>query len=154
MLLRLQKYDLEIQFKSGKQMYLADTLSRASLTNVNNEDVLTIEKELEEIHMVDFLPVRKASLEEIKEESQKDEAMQALAEVIRTGWPERKKEMSKDVSPFCHVRDQLSVQDGIIFCGSRCVIPRALRASVLSFSTLESCSPFDASASVRSPRWW
>jgi hypothetical protein len=58
--------------------------------------------------------------------------MQALAEVIRTGWPERKKEMSKDVSPFCHVRDQLSVQDGIIFCGSRCVIPRALRASVLA----------------------
>ena len=69
MLLRLQKYDLEIQFKSGKQMYLADTLSRASLTNVNNEYVLTIEKELEEIHMVDFLQVRKASLEEIKEES-------------------------------------------------------------------------------------
>jgi hypothetical protein len=69
MLLHLQKYDLEIQFKSGKQMYLADTLSRASLTNVNNEDVLTIEKKLEEIHMVDFLQVRKASLEEIKEES-------------------------------------------------------------------------------------
>ena len=29
MLLRLQKYDLELQYKKGKEMYIADALSRA-----------------------------------------------------------------------------------------------------------------------------
>ena len=133
MLLRLQKYDLDIRFKPGKHMYLADTLSRASLTNnESNLEVLTIEKELEEIQIVDFMPVRKARIEEIREENQRDDAMQALEMVIFNGWPKKKKDLSRDVTPYYQVRDQLSVQNGIVFYGSRCVIPRALRASVLS----------------------
>ena len=34
MMLRLQKYDVNINFKPGHQMYLADTLSRASLSTI------------------------------------------------------------------------------------------------------------------------
>ena len=37
-LLRLQKYDLEIGFKPGQHMYLADTLSRAPLVNAKSRD--------------------------------------------------------------------------------------------------------------------
>ena len=51
-------------------MYLADTLSRAPLPNATSRDeVLTIDKEVERIQMVDFLPLRKASLDEIRKES-------------------------------------------------------------------------------------
>jgi len=35
MLLRLQKYSLKITYKKGSEMYLADTLSRAHLPEVN-----------------------------------------------------------------------------------------------------------------------
>ena len=62
MFLRLQKYDLDICFKPRRHMYLADTLSRAYLKNTSNvselaAEVLVIEKELEQIHMADFLPI-------------------------------------------------------------------------------------------------
>ncbi|XP_062595327.1 uncharacterized protein K02A2.6-like [Saccostrea cucullata] len=33
--------------------------------------------------------------------------------------------------PYFHVRDELSVQDGIVYRGTRCVIPKALRAEVM-----------------------
>jgi hypothetical protein len=33
MLLNLQSYDVEIKYKPGKELYLADTLSRAHLSN-------------------------------------------------------------------------------------------------------------------------
>ena len=47
MLLRLQNYNLEIGFKPGQHMYLADTLSRAPLPNTTSRDeVLTIDKEV------------------------------------------------------------------------------------------------------------
>ena len=70
MLLRLQKYNLEIGFKPGQHMYLADTLSRAPLPiTTSRDEVLTIDKEVEKIQMVNFLPLRKASLEEICKES-------------------------------------------------------------------------------------
>ncbi|XP_015759420.1 PREDICTED: uncharacterized protein LOC107338702 [Acropora digitifera] len=76
MLLRLQKYDLEIYFKPGQHMYLADTLSRALLSR--DDKVLSIQKEIEEIRMVDFLPIHSASLENIRRESLKDSSIQAL----------------------------------------------------------------------------
>ena len=47
MLLRLQKFDLQVSYKKGIEMYLADTLSRAyrvrrNTTQVGAEDVLNI----------------------------------------------------------------------------------------------------------------
>ena len=37
MLLRLQKYDLILKYTPGKNMYMADTLSRAYLETVVNK---------------------------------------------------------------------------------------------------------------------
>ena len=121
MLLRLQKYDFEIYFKLGKHMYLADTLSRAPLSR--NDEVLSIEKEIEEIRMVDFLPICSASLEDIRRESLKDSSIQALQKVIKSGWPETQNDLPVQVTPYFDVRDQLSVEDGIVFKGERCLIP-------------------------------
>ena len=75
MLLRLQKYDLEIHFKPGQHMYLADTLSRAPLPKDSNDEVLSIQKEIEKIHMADYLPIRSASLESIRRESLRDSSI-------------------------------------------------------------------------------
>ena len=36
MLLKVQKYDFSIVYKAGREMHLADTLSRAFLTNTDN----------------------------------------------------------------------------------------------------------------------
>ena len=70
MLLRLQKYQLEVTYKKGSQMYLADTLSRAYLKGSTRpqehaESVLAtesgIEKDLESIDMVCNLAIVKPS---------------------------------------------------------------------------------------------
>lgn len=53
--LRLQKYDLALEFKPGKHLIVADTLSRASLlnnTNTTEEDV--------QIHVDSHMPVSTA----------------------------------------------------------------------------------------------
>ena len=46
MLLTLQKYNLQVVYKKGTQMFLADTLSRAFLPEINACD---FNKELEEV---------------------------------------------------------------------------------------------------------
>ena len=117
MLLRLQKYDLEIYFKPGQHMYLADTLSRAPLSR--DDEVLFIEKEIEEIRMVDFLPIHSASLENIRRESLKDNSIQALQKVIKNRWPETKADLPVQVTPY-------------VFKGDRCLIPISLRPEVLA----------------------
>ena len=130
MLLLLQEYDLEIYFKPGLHMSLADTLSRAPLSR--DDEVLSIEQEIEEIRMVDFLPIHSASLENICRESLKDSSIQALQKVIKNGWPETKADLPVQVTPYFDVCDQLSVEEGIVFKGDRCLIPISLRPEVLA----------------------
>ena len=65
----MQHYDVEIRYKPGSQMYLADTLSRAYL---KNEARSPVEQEVKTIHMMDFLPISEPQLREIQEATQYD----------------------------------------------------------------------------------
>ena len=126
MLLTLQKYSYEIKHSPGKTMVLADTLSRAFPPNTSQESM-----HFEEINMVSFLPIRDERLEEIKNETENDENLQALKKVIITGWPEERKDLPEQLVPFFSYRDELAVQDGLLFKSNRVVIPRKLRADML-----------------------
>ena len=59
MLLRLQKYNLQVVHKEGTQMFLADTLSRAFLSEIKACD---FNKELEEVDHQAFLPASASPL--------------------------------------------------------------------------------------------
>ena len=131
LLLRLQQYDAEIRYRPGREMYLADTLSRAylSLSPTDTQRSET-EKEVESLHAVEYLAISEQQLSEIKQETGKDPTLQTLKNVILRGWPENSSSVPKEVSEYFNVRDELAVQDGIIFKGQRCVIPKTLRQKV------------------------
>ena len=136
MLLRLQKYDINIQYKIGKHMYLADTLSRAHLpekggSNNDRNEVLTLDQEVEQINMCDYLPISDPKVKEIQQETERDDSLQVLKSVILNGWPNTKENAPMEVHPYFHVRDELSVQNGIIFRGERCIIPATMRATTM-----------------------
>ena len=46
------------------------------------------------------------------------------------GWPTEKKDLPHQVAPYFPYRDELSVQDGLVFCGERVVIPTDLRQTL------------------------
>lgn len=133
MFLHLQKYDIKIIYKPGSTMYLADTLSRAHLGNDNRNEQCRdqIFSVFEEINMVDYLPISSSSLKEIQSSSEADETLQTLMDVIMSGWPDTKDTLPLEVGPYFHIRDELSVQNGMVFRGSRCVIPQSLRLRML-----------------------
>ena len=108
-------------------MYLADTLSRASLKNTAQSKA---EEETESIHATDFLPVSEPQLKEIQAEIAQDDTLQQLKKTIISGWPESKKDVPACLHPYFLVRDELSAQDGLIFKGQRCVVPLSLRTRI------------------------
>jgi len=144
MLLGLQRYNYEIVYKKGSQMYLADTLSRAFLqseecssntpevliTDVAGDDLTS--EEIEQIHMADYLPIPEPRLQEIREATKADDSLRTLQEAILRGWPESRHKVPSLAQPYFTVRDELSLQDGIIFRGARCIIPSSLRADMLT----------------------
>ncbi|XP_052785334.1 uncharacterized protein K02A2.6-like [Mya arenaria] len=137
MLLRLQLYDFEIIYKKGKDMHIADTLSRAYLQNscesTSLGEVLSVqsefEKEVETVCLTDFLAVTPSRQEKIRAATQLDPTLAIVIEQIKCGWIS--KETPPEAKPYFNIRDELSVENNIIFRGERCVIPRCMRRDIL-----------------------
>ena len=127
LMLRLQHYDVEIRYKPGKEMFVADTLSRAYISDHQQSDV---EKEVESIHTVNHLAISQERLAEIQKETLNDPSLQRLKETIIKGWPNNKAKVAEDIQQYFSIRDELSVQDEIVFKGQRCIIPKSLRKTI------------------------
>lgn len=94
LLMRLQKYQVKVQYKPGVEMYIADTLSRAYLPETGSPD-----KDIEaQVHMViSNLPVSNEKLEEFRNETKEDIT---LTETVLNGWPETKDQAAKEIQPY------------------------------------------------------
>lgn len=122
MIMRVQRYNIEVVWLPGEKMYLADTLSRAYLSTEENPQA-----EFERINMAKFLPVSHEKLQDIQRHTESDESLQQLKDIILRGWPEVKSDVPNLAMPYFNVRDELSVQDCLIYRGDRLVIPGSMR---------------------------
>ena len=125
MLMRLLHYDTEIVYKRGKEMYIADTLSRAYLPNTNNKA-----DQFEEINAVGSLRISPERLNELKIGTNTDETMAILKSAINKGWPDGKELIPTQITPYYSYRDELAVHDGLIFKGERVVVPPSIRKAI------------------------
>ena len=144
MLLQLQRYSLNKAYKPGKELFIADTLSRAFLPNKPsteelNSEVLAVRQEeyliksIEEISMVEFLPITSEHLIDLrKKKTEFDEGLQQLKHIIKNGWPETKEEVSSEIRGYLNFKEELSIQDGILFKGNRVIVPVALRPHMIT----------------------
>ena len=138
MLLQLQCYDYEVQYKKGTELYTADTLSRAPVSTSDTRS--SAETLTEHVNMVDYLPISASRIQEIRQATENDANPKILKDTILAGWPEDKHQVSENIRVYFKLRDELSVQDGIIFRSSRCVIPECLLAKIHSSHLgIESC---------------
>ena len=129
MLLLLQKYPLDVKFKKGEHMYLADTLSRAYIPEVKVCDFV---HELEELDHRESLPVSQERWQQLNHASENDYVCQQLRPTIQNGWPETKAEVPECVLPYYDSRDDLTVQGNLILKGQLLVVPAAVRTELMS----------------------
>ena len=87
MLLKLQRYNVNLNYKPWKELYTADTPSRAHLPKTGKED-----KELVLcVHQATArLPVSDKKLIELRLETANNSSMAKLAETIQGGWTKYK----------------------------------------------------------------
>ena len=83
MMLRIQKYDVEIKYVQRKKIPLADAFSRISPCPGDTTEGLDVS--LHEIHLQ--LNASPSRIGQIKEETVKDEVLLSLRSVITQGWP-------------------------------------------------------------------
>ena len=104
MLLRLQKHSLHVFYKRGKELSLADRLSRVYLPEINACDLIP---ELDEIDHKQYLAVCEERLQQINHASAKDPVLQQQRTTICSGWPESKPDLPETLYPYYDHRDTL-----------------------------------------------
>ena len=126
MLLRLQPYDVTIRYRPGKQMHVADALSRLS-----SDKAMPIPDLNVQIHEV-CPQFSNEYLQKIQEETLEDPELAALKEVVFKGWPNTIKELSPVLRPYWNYREELSIEDGLIMKRHRIIILQVLQGDILA----------------------
>ena len=132
LLLRLQRYTLRVKWVPGKDMRLADALSRAPL--LDKSPVLSTDEEEEVgimVHsIIDSLPLPSNRLEELKHLSHKDPMFRQLMYYCQFGWPSRKKTPSEMI-PYWEIRDDIHIYNELLMFRDKLLIPESWRKTIL-----------------------
>ena len=133
MLLRIQRYNVSVKYKPGSQMLIADHLSRAAQTEVLQPDdtyqVFLVD--LEATSLVQTLNLAPEKLEQIQKCTGEDAVLQTLKTTVLCGWPESRDLVPVNVREFWNYRDEIGLHNGVLFKGSRVIIPKVMRPEVM-----------------------
>ena len=129
MLLQLQAYDLTLTHIPGKDIPIADTLSRKFLSDTYPQ--LSAGMDLHVHMVVSSSRMSSRRMEEVKTATQADPQMKVVMQLVHDGWPESRKSCPTQALEYWNHRDELTEIDGIIFKGHKIVIPRDLRHKMM-----------------------
>ena len=122
MLLQLQRYDLTIKYRPGKDMLFADALSRCPARG--SEEIKL------DMH-VNYVAFNKAWIAKLKEATWEDPITSTVYQLTQQGWPHRRRHTPRMARVYWDFRDELSTDDGLLLKGPRIVILSCLHEEYL-----------------------
>ena len=124
MMLKVSDYDLKVGYLLGKKQVLADTLSRASLKELQaDEDEI-------QVNMLERISISEPKYTELQQKTANE--FHELYAMIQAGWPETKRQVPHSIREYWESRDELAVLDGVIYRGMKIVVPPSMRPAMLA----------------------
>lgn len=127
--LRALTYDVTVKYVKGSDVPIADALSRISPQPDPSSDQLP---QLD-VHLVTkTLPASPTKIQQIREETAKDQTLSLLKDTIYEGWPDNRINCPNLLLEYWNFREELTIEDGIILKADRIIIPTSLRPEILT----------------------
>ena len=105
----------DIQYKRGKEIPLADTLSRVTPTPVEEDG---IQLPIVAVNLITSnIPVSSSEIDLICGETAKDPTLNLLRHYIHMGWPIDRRMLPHELHTFWNYREDLSMENGLITKG-------------------------------------
>ncbi|UYV83111.1 K02A2.6-like [Cordylochernes scorpioides] len=127
MVLRLMRFQISLKFTPGKNMFVADHLSRDPLKD--EVDTSYLEGQTESVHML--LVTTDEKIKRLQKETHGDHTLIQLIEYAKNGWPKYKTKVCDEAKPYWQFQDEIHVSDGIVYKGNCIVVPSTLRKEIL-----------------------
>ena len=125
MIMSIQKYSITVEYKLGKQVLIANTLSRALLTEKANE----LEYKQYDINALHMLPICETKLDLIKKKTEEDGTLTELMTTVKNGWPS--KQTLLPVLNRIGTIAMKSLTTVVLFKGEKVIIPTSMRPEML-----------------------
>ncbi|XP_030031283.2 uncharacterized protein K02A2.6 [Manduca sexta] len=129
--LALQPYMFELIYKPGKELLIADHLSRSFINDTSKTYDLDNKCYAHVAMVINNYDITDKKLKEIIEETAKDEKLVKIIKYIREGWPENKWQVESEIKCYYSYRDELGEWEGLIVKGNQIVIPKSMRKEIL-----------------------
>ena len=127
---------MHIEYLRGKENVIADALSRVASLKSEHIDCSDSLSNIEKIpvhQITQTAPASPERLQELCEATERDPLLRLLAKTVHEGWPKTIKDCPRSIQSYWYFRDQITCEDGIIYKGTRLIIPKSERASTLKF---------------------
>ena len=129
LLLRMNNYNVELNWILGKEMVFSDHLSRnmdASKRQIG-PTCKGLDLKIQDV----YLNTSKGKCTSLATETDKDETLVALKSQIIKGWPSKRGEWPRNLIEYWNYRDELSILDRLVLKGTRVIIPTQCRKELL-----------------------
>ena len=129
--LRLMRFDYSVSHVPGKDLTTADTLSRSPVLKSDSR-AGEFQKEVDAFVnlIVNNLPATVMKLKEIENTQNQDAVCKQVKKYCQSAWP-CLSNLKGPVKSFAKIRQELSVNNGLLLRGNRLVIPNSLQSEIL-----------------------
>ena len=141
-LLRCLRFDIDIKYRPGPTIPVADALSRVCVSSSEEchtrKETVTgkgfKEENFTTRHEINFVEGIKKPIDNqrIKEAASVDITYNTLKNMVYRGWPDQRKQCPTELHEYWNFRCDLVLDDGLVLKGNRTIIPEALRKDVLT----------------------
>ena len=129
--MRLMQFTFSVTHIPGKDLTIADTLSRAPTTEASDADTQFYQDtEMFVNTVMSTLPATECRLTEIRQKQEEDEVCKQLKQYCESGWP-NKHQVPQILKSYYSVSAELTIQQGLLMRNNRLVIPSSLRHDML-----------------------
>ena len=117
MLMKLHRYNVNLVYKSGQELHIADALSRAYLPESEDDN--------DKLKVMSITPVSPNRIQHLLEETERNQECKELINLIKNGWPNNKQGLSKQMKQYFAFKDELVIHHSLIMKGQRILIPNS-----------------------------
>lgn len=122
-ILEVMQYSPIVTYRKGKEIVLADTLSRDCVNKKETED--------DELEVCEVLQMTDESKQQFVKETQSDPDLQVVIKHVLNGWPDKINKLDEKAKPYWTFREELGYSNGILVKGEKVVVPQKLKRMVM-----------------------
>ncbi|XP_060873973.1 uncharacterized protein K02A2.6-like [Metopolophium dirhodum] len=131
-LIKLQQYELIVKYKPGKELLIADTLSRIKSEGdsiFDDWENREVEVTIEEVNVSTSINENKR--EQIKSATELDKELNLLKHYVIEGWPEKREQLNEETKKYWECKELTTVYDGVLYKSNRIIVPESLKSEML-----------------------